>query len=241
MAPTREQRAVGCLTSRARRHNPRRPPPCPLPFHPLSPLLSFSHSPQTHTHPPFPSPAQKTYASVAEAATDTPQLSTLLAAVKKANLTEKLSKGNKSITVFAPSNAAFEKMLKEKNMTADQLLAWDGLRSLLKAHIVKGAVKAADIKNGTVVKTWLPDANVTLVTDGGGVTAVGARSSGKVTTADIPAGSAIIHIVDGVIKPSKEAIKAGPAKEAAWKAAWKAKSPAAAPGLSKSRRLAERW
>ena len=144
------------------------------------------------------------------------------------------------ITVFAPSNDAFAKLLKEKNMTADQLLAWDGLRSLLKAHIVKGAVKAADIKNGTVVKTWLPDANITLTTDGGVVTATGARSSGKVTTADIPAGAAVIHIVDGVIRPSKEAIKAGPAKEAAWKAARAARSPAAAPGLSKSRRLAER-
>lgn len=193
----------------------------------------------THTHKNHTSTAQ-TYTSVAEAATVTPQLSTLLAAVKKANLTGKLSKGDKAITVFAPSNDAFAKLLKEKNMTADQLLAWDGLRSLLKAHIVKGAVKAADIKNGTVVKTWLPDANITLTTDGGFVTATGARSSGKVTTADIPAGAAVIHIVDGVIRPSKEAIKAGPAKEAAWKAARAARSPAAAPGLSKSRRLAER-
>lgn len=186
-----------------------------------------------------PPPAQ-TYASVADAAAATPELSTLLAAVKKANLTDALSKGKMNITVFAPNNAAFERMLQKKNKTAAQLLEWDGLRSLLKAHIVKGVIKSGDIPQGnTTVKTWLADAPITVNKENGAVTAIGARGSGKVVVADIGAGNAVIHIVDGVIKPSKEAIKNGPAKEAEWRAK-KAGAPAAAPGKSKSRRLAER-
>ena len=191
--------------------------------------------------PSLPPPPAQTYASVADAAAATPDLSTLLAAVKAAGLADKLSKGNMSITLFAPTNTAFDKYLASKNKTAAQLLASPSLKWILKQHIVKGAVKAADVKNGTV-KSWLPNSNLTLaVSPTGAVTVSTPRSSATVTKADIHAGSAIIHIVDGVLLPTKEAVAEAPARAAAWWAAKKAaKSPAMSPAAAMARKLAER-
>ena len=175
--------------------------------------------------------------SIASVAAATPALSTLLAAVKAANLTEKLSNSTIKTTLFAPTNDAFAAYLAKNNLTADQLLASPDLKWILKQHFVKkAALKSTDLTNGAVVKSWLPGANLTVDLSKAGVVAVKSDSGSvaKVTTADVPAGAAIVHLVDAVLVPTPEAIKEAPARVAAWKAK-KAASPSAAP-----RRLAER-
>jgi len=177
-------------------------------------------------------------ASVASVAADTPDLSTLLAAVKQVpKLATKLSNDTMQITVLAPTNAAFAAYLKANNLTAEQLLASPSLGWILKQHIIKGAIPASAIKDGASVKSWLPGSNVTFSTAGGGVTASTPGSKAKVTKADVAAGAGIVHVIDAVLVPPPQALAEAPAKSAAWKAN-KAGAPAKAP--TAARKLAER-
>merc|ERR1711874_488933 len=95
-----------------------------------------------------PTPTQ----TIAELAIATPQLSTLLAAVKAADLVETLS-GEGPFTVFAPTNDAFAKIPAD---TLNGLLAdKEALTAVLLRHVVPGAaLKARDVPHGTTpVKT----------------------------------------------------------------------------------------
>merc|ERR1711972_151104 len=90
--------------------------------------------------------------NIAELAIATPQLSTLLAAVKAAGLVDTLA-GEGPFTVFAPTNDAFAKIPEE---TLNGLLAdKDALTAVLLRHVVPGAaLKAGDVPVGeTKVKT----------------------------------------------------------------------------------------
>merc|ERR1712008_40004 len=104
------------------------------------------HSHHSRTAPPAPTK------NIAELAIATPQLSTLLAAVKAAGLVDTLA-GEGPFTVFAPTNDAFAKIPEE---TLSGLLAdKDALTAVLLRHVVPGAaLKAGDVPEGdTRVKT----------------------------------------------------------------------------------------
>merc|ERR1719460_2129104 len=85
--------------------------------------------------------------NIAELAVATPQLSTLLAAVKAAGLVETLA-GEGPFTVFAPTNDAFAKIPKE---TLDALLAdKEALTAVLLRHVIPGAALAScNVPRGT--------------------------------------------------------------------------------------------
>merc|ERR1711920_328709 len=85
-----------------------------------------------HYRKPAPAPTK----TIAELSIATPQLSTLLAAVKAAGLVETLS-GEGPFTVFAPTNDAFAKIPAE---TLNGLLAdKEALTKVLLRHVVPGA------------------------------------------------------------------------------------------------------
>jgi len=95
-----------------------------------------------------------------------------------------------------------------------------------------------ELKDGAVVKSWLPKANLTVDLSSKPGTVVIKTDSGstaKVTKADVAAGNAVVHLVDAVLQPRSEDIQKAPERVAAWKAK-KAGAPSAAP-----RRLQERW
>ncbi|MFY7953151.1 MAG: fasciclin domain-containing protein [Armatimonadaceae bacterium] len=121
--------------------------------------------------------------------------STLVTAVKAAGLVEVLS-GKGPFTVFAPTNAAFAKIPKEKldAILKDKKL----LTAILTYHVVPGKVMAADVvklKDGTKVKT-VQGASITVGLKGG-VTV----DKAKVVKTDIEASNGVIHVIDTVILP----------------------------------------
>ena len=70
-------------------------------------------------------------------------------------------------TVFAPTNAAFDKYLKANSLTAEQLLASPDLKGILKQHIVKNVTaKAASLTNGQAIPTSVGPLTVDLATPG---------------------------------------------------------------------------
>merc|ERR1711936_1447414 len=84
--------------------------------------------------------------TIAELVVSDSRFSTLLAAVKAADLVETLS-GEGPFTVFAPTNAAFEKVPKEA--LAGLLENKEELTKVLLRHVVPSAIQGKNIPPGT--------------------------------------------------------------------------------------------
>jgi uncharacterized surface protein with fasciclin (FAS1) repeats len=150
----------------------------------------------TKVEEPAPAPAEapKDVVDVAIASADH---TTLVSAVQAAGLVETL-KGAGPFTVFAPTNAAFNAL---PAGTVEDLLKPEKkaeLTSILTYHVVPGAIKAADLKDGQKVKT-VQGAELTVSIKDGKVMIDGAN----VTAADLTASNGVIHVIDAVVTPKK--------------------------------------
>lgn len=122
-----------------------------------------------------------------------PNFSTLLAAVKAADLEATLL-GKGPFTVFAPSNAAFAKIPKAD---LDALLADpEKLKAVLLYHVVAGQVMAADVVKLTTADT-VNGAAVDIQVDGSTVII----NNATITKADVPAINGVVHVIDTVLMP----------------------------------------
>lgn len=131
--------------------------------------------------------------NIVEIASSNPDFSTLVTAVKAAGLVETLS-GSGPFTVFAPTNAAFEKL---PAGTLDSLLKDPAkLKSILTYHVVSGNVKAADVVKLTKATT-VEGQDVSVKVDGSMVMI----NDSKVTKTDISASNGTIHVIDTVLLP----------------------------------------
>jgi uncharacterized surface protein with fasciclin (FAS1) repeats len=147
--------------------------------------------------PAAPAPVVEAPKDVVDIAMGSADHSTLVAAVKAAGLAETL-KGAGPFTIFAPTNAAFSAL---PAGTVEGLLKPEkkaDLTTILTYHVVAGAVKAADLKDGQKVKT-LQGGELTVSIKEGKVKINGAN----VTAADLSGSNGIIHVVDGVLMPKK--------------------------------------
>jgi uncharacterized surface protein with fasciclin (FAS1) repeats len=132
---------------------------------------------------------------------------TLVAAVKAAGLVDTL-KGKGPFTVFAPTNAAFEKL---PAGTVDSLLKPENkamLTKVLTYHVVAGkwdsAAIAKKIKAGNGKFTFKTVAGATLTASMQGSDLILTDQKGgtaKVTTADVYQSNGVIHVVDSVLLP----------------------------------------
>ncbi len=135
--------------------------------------------------------------NIVENAAGSADHTTLVAAVKAAGLAETLS-GKGPFTVFAPTNEAFAKL---PAGAVDGLLKPESkakLTGVLTYHVVAGAVKAADLKDGQKIKT-LQGEELTVGVKDGKVTINGAN----VTIADVVSSNGVTHVIDAVLMPKK--------------------------------------
>ena len=135
--------------------------------------------------------------NIVENAAGSADHTTLVAAVKAADLAGTLS-GAGPFTVFAPTNEAFNKL---PAGTVDNLLKPEmkkDLTGVLTYHVVAGAVKAADLKDGQKIKT-LNGGELTVAIKDGKVSINGAN----VTIADVVSSNGVTHVIDGVLLPKK--------------------------------------
>jgi basic membrane protein A and related proteins len=135
---------------------------------------------------------------VAASTAETPEFTTLLAAVSAAGLVETLA-GEGPFTVFAPTDAAFAATLEALGVTAEQVLAdTDLLTSVLTYHVVGGVAATSDMVVGMTSVTTVNGGDVTIEVVDGGVVLNG---SVNVIAVDIPASNGVIHVIDGVLLP----------------------------------------
>lgn len=135
-------------------------------------------------------------------------LSTLVAGLTATGLTSAVTEALGRITVFAPTNDAFNKVLEENNLSTLDLIQDIGLLTeILTYHVVAQPLLSTDLSDGQTVTTLLGDGSscgvgdLTVNVNDDGVTIVGGQSSVKVVTADVQTCSAIVHVIDGVLLP----------------------------------------
>jgi uncharacterized surface protein with fasciclin (FAS1) repeats len=142
--------------------------------------------------------------TVLDVAVGNEDFSTLVAAVEAAGLQDALADPAATLTVFAPTNEAFEAALAALGLTAEELLAdTETLTSILTYHVLGENVTSSDIAAaGTAeipVEPLSGEALTVVVGDDG---AVGfADQSAVVTMADIEASNGVIHVIDAVLLP----------------------------------------
>jgi uncharacterized surface protein with fasciclin (FAS1) repeats len=137
---------------------------------------------------------------IVETAVAAGSFKTLVAAVEAAGLVETL-KGGGPFTVFAPTDAAFNKLEKSQPGILAMLLKPENkakLSSILTYHVVSGKILAADamgLPNGSKVKT----------VNGESITVHnrhGVRiNKSQVIKADIICSNGVIHVIDTVLLP----------------------------------------
>jgi len=141
-------------------------------------------------------PAAASQTVVAIAASN-PDFSTLVTALKAAELTDALS-GTGPFTVFAPTNAAFaalpagtvENLLKPENKAQ--------LQSILKFHVIAGSIESSALAGKTLTSPPTLQGGTLAIDGKHGVKVAGA----KVVKADIRGSNGIIHVIDKVLLPA---------------------------------------
>lgn len=144
---------------------------------------------------------------VVDIAISSPDHTTLVAAVKAADLVATLkSKG--PFTVFAPTNAAFAKL---PAGTVDNLLKPESkaqLAKILTYHVVSGNLDAAAVVaaikagNGKAVVTTVSGGKLTVTLDKEKVKLTDeSGNSAYVIVADLKGSNGVVHVIDGVVLP----------------------------------------
>jgi transforming growth factor-beta-induced protein len=159
---------------------------------------------ESEAAPTTEAPTEETGNSIADVVVGNDDFSTLLAAVETAGLTDALADPDATLTVFAPTNEAFEATLTELGITADELLSdTETLTAILTYHVLDDTVTSSDLAAaGTEeipVETLSGEELTVIVGDAGNVTF--REQTANVTTADVEASNGVIHIIDGVLLP----------------------------------------
>lgn len=145
--------------------------------------------------------------NIIENAVNSPEHTTLVAAVKAAGLVDTLS-GPGPFTVFAPTNAAFAKL---PAGTVDTLLRPENkamLQSVLTYHVVAGRMTAADLMaairagGGQAKLTTVQGGTLTARMQGAGIVLIDAKGGrSRVTQANVIQSNGVIHVTDAVSLP----------------------------------------
>ena len=146
--------------------------------------------------------------NIIENAVNSKDHTTLVAAVKAAGLVETLE-GAGPFTVFAPTNAAFDKLPKG---TVETLLKPENkakLTGILTYHVVAGKYSSKDLMD--MIKKGMGKAELTTVNgqkltakmEGGKLVLIDAKGGkATVTTADVFQSNGVIHVTNAVSLPN---------------------------------------
>ncbi|MGK4568462.1 fasciclin domain-containing protein [Flavobacterium sp. 3HN19-14] len=143
--------------------------------------------------------------NIVENAVNSKDHTTLVAAVKAADLVKTLSSAG-PFTVFAPTNAAFDKLPKGTIETVLKPENKAMLQGILTYHVVAGKMNSSDIAkaikagNGKAMLTTVQGGKLTATMEGKKLVLTD-ETGGKatVTIADVNQSNGVIHVVDTVL------------------------------------------
>jgi uncharacterized surface protein with fasciclin (FAS1) repeats len=134
----------------------------------------------------------------------------LVAAANKAGLVPALSASTSSLTVFAPTDAAFTTLATKLGFASATAMvtALDGatLAKILQYHVLPTKKLASDLVAGGATQATLytfegAASTLALSTTGGVKLTDEVLTQASVTTADVPASNGVIHVIDKVLVP----------------------------------------
>jgi uncharacterized surface protein with fasciclin (FAS1) repeats len=146
--------------------------------------------------------------NIIQNAVDSPDHTTLVAAVKAAGLVDTLS-GAGPFTVFAPTNEAFAKLPEGTVSTLLKPENKDQLVKILTYHVVAGKVSSKDLMKrikkgggkaelktlqGGIITASMQMGHIMLTDEKGG--------TATVTIADVNQSNGVIHVIDAVLMPN---------------------------------------
>merc|ERR1712086_774151 len=158
--------------------------------HSVHPVHHSAH--QVHHNVPVVKAAPQT---IAELVVGNPNFSTLLAAVKAADLVETLS-GEGPFTVFAPTNSAFEKVPADalSGLLADK----EALTAVLLRHVVPGAaLQGKNIPPGATKLETAGGEEITVTRDNY-IRITSSAGTAGVVLFDVIASNGVVHAVNSV-------------------------------------------
>merc|ERR1711956_33266 len=158
--------------------------------HSVNPVHHSTH--QVHHNVPVVKAAPQT---IAELVVGNPNFSTLLAAVKAADLLETLS-GEGPFTVFAPTNSAFEKVPADalSGLLADK----EALTAVLLRHVVPGAaLQGKNIPPGATKLETAGGEEITVTRDNY-IRITSSAGTAGVVLFDVIASNGVVHAVNSV-------------------------------------------
>ena len=141
----------------------------------------------------LPPPAETT--TVVDVIVNSEDHTLLEAAVGAAGLVEALS-GEGPFTVFAPTDDAVTALVTALEITAEDLLALEGLGDILLYHVVNATAMSTDLSDGQMITTMLGEDVTISIMDGTVMV-----NDATVTVADIAADNGVVHVIDAVLLP----------------------------------------
>lgn len=137
--------------------------------------------------------------NIVEVAAEAGQFNILIQAAQKASLAEYLSTTD-GITVFAPTDAAFEALLTDLGATSLDEIPVADLTNILLYHVIGSKAMSSVLQTGYLpTLSKLGDNSISMYINLANGVAINKNT--KVTTADVLAKNGVIHVVDKVILP----------------------------------------
>jgi transforming growth factor-beta-induced protein len=119
----------------------------------------------------------------------------LIAAVVRAGLVDTLN-GNRQLTVFAPTDAAFEQLFAQLGVSSVNDIPVDTLRAVLLYHVAPGERFSGDVLASSRIRTLSKGFLVPSVHDGAAWV-----NDARIVQADINVSNGVIHVIDKVLLP----------------------------------------
>lgn len=166
-----------------------------------APAMAGHHGEKNH--------AMMQKANIVETAASVDDLSTLVAAVKAADLVGALS-ADGPLTVFAPTNAAFDGLPAGTVSTLLEPANKGQLQTVLTSHVIAGKFKAKDLikaakaNGGTAEVQTLSGATLTAILAGDTLYVKDERGGlASVAMADVKTSNGVVHVVTRVLLPAE--------------------------------------
>ncbi len=136
--------------------------------------------------------------AIASSEAATPEFTHLVAALIRADLASAVSGGiDDDLTVFAPTDAAFEALFTALGVTSVNEIPLETLTNVLLYHVVPARAFSQDLRNGATLPTLLENATLSVDLNNLRINDSGLVESGL----NIHATNGVIHVIDTVLLP----------------------------------------
>jgi len=136
--------------------------------------------------------------TVVDLALDNPGFSVLTAAVISLELLPVLTNPFATLTVLAPTDAAFGALLAALDITAEDLLNDEDLLDIVLYHVFDTQIEAADLSNGLIAQPLSQTNNLKVTVASNGNVFF---NQAQVEMADVAASNGLVHVLNSVLLP----------------------------------------